>query len=160
MTTPALITLTYILAIAGIGAMFVPCLPSAIASCAALVCAHIAGAAYVDAKIIIYWSIATVIVLALRILQPAPKGSATAQWYIALGATAGAFVGYAIAPTAAAIIISSAIATFLGSVIYIRTPKARAYHVAPGNFVQFICATGLPAIVTASMSAIAIATVI
>lgn len=159
MTTSVLITLTYILAIAGVAAMFVPRLPSVIASCAALVCAHFADAD-VDAKILIYWSVATAIILGLRILQPLPPVNGTARWYISLGATAGAFTGYAIAPTASAIIISSAIAAFLGAAIYMRTPKAPAYPVASGPFVQFICALGLPAVVTASMSAIAIASVI
>lgn len=160
MTTPVLITLTYILAIAGLAAMFVPRLPSVIASCAALVCAHFAGAVYVYAKILIYWSVATAIILGLRILQPLPPVNGTARWYISLGAIAGAFTGYAIAPTASAIIISSAIAAFLGGAFYMRTPKAPAYPVASGPFVQFICALGLPAVVTASMSAIAIASVI
>ena len=160
MTTTILITLTYILAIAGIIAMFVPRIPSVVASCAALVCAHFAGAVYVDAKILIYWSIATAIILALRILQPTPRIAATSRWYIALGAIAGAFVGYSIAPTASSIIISSAIAAFLGAVIYMRTPKAQTNPLPSGQFIQFICATGLPAVVSASMSVIAIATVI
>ncbi len=161
MTSFAFIITTNILAAMGIIAMFVPRLPAAIVSYVALICAHFAGATYVDSKTIIFWSLATLIVLGLRFLQPESvvmtrKGHA----YVAIGAITGAILGYATTATASSIIIGSAIASFFGGTIYMRTPASQRYAINSPQFLEFIAAKSLPAIVTVSMCAISVASVI
>lgn len=161
MTSTAFIVITFILAALGIVCMFVPRLPAVVASFAALVCAHLAGAVYVDAKILIFWGVAAALVLGLHVLQPkALIETRSGHAYVALGALAGVALGYAVSSTAASIIIGGAVAAFLGAVAYMRTPAAPGFPVNSGRFVEYLCAKGLPAVVCASMSAISIASVL
>ncbi len=159
MTPTAYLIITIILSVAALVAMFFPRIPAVLAAYAALVCAALAGAVYVDTTILIYWGIATVIIFGLRMLQPkalvlAKQGNA----YVAIGALAGAVVGYALSPTAAAMIGCSAVGAVAGAFAYAMTPAGRVLNPASGRFVEYLCAKGLPAVVTASMCAIAIAT--
>lgn len=161
MTFTAISIITLILAIAAFASMFVPRIPGVLAAYAALVCAHLAGAAYVDAKILIYWGIATAIVLGLRMLQPkalvyTPQG----QSYVALGTIAGVMLGYAVSPVSAALIAGGATGALLGAFVFMRTPAGPRLPLASSEFVQYLCAKGLPAIITSAMAAISIASLI
>ena len=100
MTFTALSIITIILSLAAVVATFVPRIPSVAAAYAALVCAHLAGAIYVDAKILIFWGVASAIVLGLRVLQPkALVMTAKGLPYVALATIAGTAIGYMISPT-------------------------------------------------------------
>ena len=158
MTFTALSIISLILSLAAVVAMFVPRLPAAIAAFAALVCAHFGGALYINEKILIFWGVATVIVLGLRMLQPKAivlaKGG---QAYVAVATIAGTLLGYTVAATAATIIIGGAIGAFIGALAYMRTPASPQLPLASQSFVEFLSAKGLPALVTASMVAITIA---
>ena len=146
MTFTALSIITIILSLAAVVATFVPRIPSVAAAYAALVCAHLAGAIYVDAKILIFWGVASAIVLGLRVLQPK-----------ALVMTA---IGYMISPTAASVILCASAGAVLGAIAYMRTPAAPSIAIASSRFVEYLCAKGLPCVVTTSMAAIAIASLI
>lgn len=161
MTFTALSIISLILSLAAVVALFVPRLPAVVAAFAALVCAHFGGAIYVDGKILLFWGVATAIVLGLRMLQPKAATLAKGgQAYVAVATIAGALLGFAASATAAAIIIGSAIGAFLGALAYMRTPASPQLPVASRQFVEFISAKGLPAVVSASMVAITIASLL
>ncbi|MCM1067768.1 MAG: hypothetical protein NC418_09385 [Muribaculaceae bacterium] len=161
MTFPALAIITLILALAAVAAMFVPRLPVVLAAYAALVCSHFAGAVYVDAKILIFWGVAALIVLGLRLLAPrALMAAVKAQRYVALGTLCGVVLGYMLSPTAAAIIASGAVCAALGGMAYMLTPGSPRVSPASAAFLEFLCAKGLPCVVTASMATIALASLL
>lgn len=161
MTFTALSIITLVLAFAAVVATFVPRMPSAVASFAALVCAHFAGAVYVDAKVIIFWGVATAIVLGLRILQPSGLVNSTrGHGYVALGTLAGVLLGYVCSPVAAALILGGCAGAFLGAVAFMRTPAGQLCAVTSQRFIDFLCAKGLPCVVTTSMAAISVASLI
>ena len=154
MTFTALSIISLILSLAAVVAMFVPRVPAV----PALVCAHFDGAVYINEKILIFWGVATAIVLGLRALQPKAivlaKGG---QAYVAVATLIGTLLGYLASATAAAIIIGGAVGSFLGATAYMRTPASPRLPLASQRFVEFLSAKGLPSIVTASMVAITIA---
>lgn len=158
MTFTALSIRSLILSLAAVVAMFVPRLPAVPAAYAALVCAHFDGAVYINEKILIFWGVATAIVLGLRALQPKAivlaKGG---QAYVAVATLVGTLLGYLASATAAAIIIGGAVGSFLGATAYMRTPASPRLPLTSQGFVEYICAKGLPSVVTASMVAITIA---
>lgn len=161
MTFTALSIITIILSLAAVVATFVPRIPSVAAAYAALVCAHLAGAIYVDAKTLIFWGVASAIVLGLRVLQPkALVMTAKGLPYVALATIAGTAIGYMISPTAASVILCASAGAVLGAIAYMRTPAAPCIAITSSRFVEYLCAKGLPCVVTTSMAAIAIASLI
>lgn len=60
----------FVLAGLSVGGTFVPRFPSAVAAYAAMVCMYFAGVPYFDSGILIFWAVATIIVLGLMFLQP------------------------------------------------------------------------------------------
>lgn len=158
MTFTALSIITTILSLAAVVAMFVPRVPAVAAAYAALVCAHFAGAVYVDARILIFWGVATAIALGLRVLQPkALVMTSKGVPYVAMATLAGTAIGYMIAPAAASIILGSAVGAILGASAYVLTPAGSGIRIASSQFVEYLCAKGLPCVVSASMAAIAVA---
>ena len=160
MTGSAYIVFTYIFAIAGVAMMFVPRLPAVVAAFLSLLCAYFSGASYISEPVLVYWSAAALIVLVLRGLgRKDGYGDIRGNAYISAGAVVGAFLGFAVAPTSGAVILGSALAAFIGAVAYMRTPGA-GFPVASGQFVQFLCARGLQAVVTVSVSAVSVSSVL
>ncbi len=161
MTFTALSIITLILSLAAVVATFVPRLPAVAASYAALVCAHLAGAVYVDTTVLVYWGVATAIVLGLRMLQPkALVEAGHGQGYVALATIVGVVLGYLCSPTAAAVILGGAIAAFLGATAYMRTPAGPGFGISSRHFIEYLCAKGLPCVVACSMSTIAVASLL
>ncbi|MDE6121552.1 MAG: hypothetical protein K2F63_07150, partial [Muribaculaceae bacterium] len=66
MNPDILTVIALVLAALGVGSLFVRRMPSAIASYASLVCAHLAGAAAASVRQLVFWGFATIIVMALR----------------------------------------------------------------------------------------------
>ncbi len=161
MTFTAISIITLILALAAVVAMFLPRLPAVIAGYAALVCAHLAGSVYVDGGLLIFWGVATAIVLGLRLLQPkALVFTRKGQHYVALATVVGVVLGYMLCPVAASIIAGGAVCAVLGAFAYVLTPIGRGISPASPEFVDFLCAKGLPCVVTASMATISVASLI
>ena len=61
---------SFVLAGVGVGGTFVPRFPSGVAAYLSMICMAFAGIPYFDAKVLIFWGVATVIVLGLEILPP------------------------------------------------------------------------------------------
>lgn len=161
MTGSAYIVFTYIFAIAGVAMMFVPRLPAVVAAFLSLLCAYFSGVSLISEPVLVYWSVAALIVLVLRGLgRRDGYGDIRGNAYISAGAVVGAFLGFAVAPTSGAVILGSALAAFIGAVAYMRIPGSPGFPIASGQFVQFLCARGLQAVVTVSVSAVSVSSVL
>lgn len=137
---------------------FYPRIPSVLASWLGMLSAHFAGAAYINGKVLLFWGIASMIVLMLNYLQPKALSRTRAGVpYVVTGTIAGIAVGYACAPTAASFIIGAIAGAFLGSVAFMTLPKGpKEYRLT--RIPQYLCAKGLPAVVSCSQAAIVLAT--
>lgn len=154
-----LIIIAIILAVIAIAGIFIPRFPAVVTGLLGLLCMHFAGAPFCDSKTIIFWSAASTIVLMLGILQPkALTAMRQGHSYIAAGAFIGALLGFIAANVVAAIIFGSALGAFLGAVAYNRTPKGPHIPFSSRQFIQYLCAKGLPAVVSCSMATIVFAT--
>ena len=152
-SVPAIISL--VLAVLAVGGCFIPRFPAVILGWLSLLGMHIAGAPYASSQVLIFWGIAAIIVLMLGILQPKALTAARAGHGYVCGATlVGVVLGYLVQPMAAAIIIGGALGAFLGCMAFMRTPSAPRFALSSPEFIQYLCAKGLPAVVTCSMAAI------
>lgn len=61
----ALTITAIVLCALGVAASFSTRLPAVLASYAGLLCAHFAGAVYVDGSVLVFWAVATVLVLGI-----------------------------------------------------------------------------------------------
>ncbi|MCM1076909.1 MAG: hypothetical protein NC411_06075 [Bacteroides sp.] len=96
---------------------------------------------------LIFWGVATVIVLILQFLLP--KGISSSRrgvGYIAGAALAGALAGLTVSH--GWMIIGSVIGAALGGVAYSRTPAGKVMEFPSSKFLNYLCAKGLPAVVT------------
>ena len=103
---------------------------------------------------LVFWGIATAIILGLRWLRDGDHWRRAALAYTAGGAAVGAFLGAVVAPTQSAIIAGSALGSFLGALAYMRTPSSPHVPVGSRVFVEYLAAKSLPAIIACSMVAI------
>ncbi len=141
--------------------MFFPRIPAVIAAYAALLCAHFDGAIYVDGKVLIFWGVATAIVLGLRMLQPrALVFARQGHGYVALGTLAGVALGSAVSAVAATIILGGVTGAFLGALIYMSTPASPRLAVTSAPFMEYLSAKGLPCVVSCTMAAVAVISLI
>lgn len=148
----------FVLAGISVGGTFVPRFPSAVVAYAAMVCMYFAGVPYFDSGILIFWAVATIIVLGLMFLQPkALTGAWQGHGYVAGGTILGVVLGYLVAPAASAIILGGAVGAFLGTLAFMRTPRGPRFPIASSEFLQYLCAKGLPCVVASSMAALTIA---
>ena len=146
-----------VLAAAAVGLSFIPQFPAVVAGWLALLCAHLGGFPFINSKVLIFWGAASIIV----ILQPKVLTSTrSGQGYVVGGATVGAILGLLAANVTASIIAGSIIGAVLGAVAYMRTPKSPRLKLTSPLFVQYLCAKGLPAVVSCSMAAIVVALVL
>lgn len=142
-------------------ACFFPRIPSVLAAWLGLLLAHFAGAPYVTGNVLLFWGIASAIVLMLNVLQPkALVLTRAGQTHIVAGAIAGTALGYACAPVVAAIIIGAIAGAFLGAVAFMTLPGGPKAKIGSPEFLQYLCAKGLPAVVCCSQAAIVLAAVL
>ncbi len=143
-----LFILGIIFLLAAIFAMFRPVLPPTIVSYVGLWLIKWSGAVPVGNGDLLFWGIATIIILVIFHIHPAElddKGNGKA--YMNCGAIVGMVVGMLLSHPG--IICGAAIGTILGAIAYSRTPVGRKVKFASSKFVQNLCANGLPAIITA-----------
>lgn len=146
----------------GVLACFTPRLPAAVPAYAGLLCAYMAGARYIGVGVLVFWGIAALIVIAIGRLAPSrtPFGAA-GNTYVTVGAIAGTLLGYLWAPTAAAVITGSAAGAVLGALAFRSTPAGpRKLPLFSPHFINFLCATGLRAVVACSICGITVASLI
>lgn len=151
--------LSLVLALCGVVLSLLPRVPAVVASYAALVLAHFSAPEYIGTSTLVFWGIASAIVLGMEYLQPRTPGIVGGA-YVWAGAVVGTMLGFLASPSAAAVIIGSAAGAFLGSVAFMRTPRGPRFSIGSRRFVDFLCSRGLPAVVCCAIGTIAAAVVL
>lgn len=158
MTISTLAIIALLLAAAAVVGCFIPRFPAVVPAWIALLLMRLAGKPYATNQTLTFWGIAAVIVIMLAILQPrALTGARQGHAYVAGATIAGTLLGYLVSPVAATIILGGTVGAFLGTLAYMRTPKGPHFAVASSEFMQYLCAKGLPAVVSCAMAAIVVA---
>lgn len=158
MTTNVLEIFALLLAGVAVGGSFMPRFPAVLPAWLGMLCMRFVATGYVNTKTLIFWGLASLIVLALNILQPKALTAARQGHAYVVGATVvGIVLGYLLAPMAAAITLGGIAGAALGAIAYMRTPDSPKFSIASPEFLQYLCAKGLPAVVACSMAAIIIA---
>ncbi len=94
-----------------------------------------------------FWGAATIIVLAIVYMLPtAVTASRLGVGYIVGGVIVGAAVGLIVSH--AWLIVGSVVGGILGGVAYSRTPRGSEMGFPSPRFFNYLCAKGLPAVVT------------
>lgn len=104
----------------------------------------------------VFWGLAAAIVLALNYTLPAGVVSSNrGVAYIAGGTLGGTLVGMIV--SGAGMIIGSVLGAFFGALAYCRTPGGRDIRFPSAQFVNYLAAKVLPAIITFCIIGIVIA---
>ncbi len=102
------------------------------------------------------WGIAVAIVLIIDILQPRQLSCCTnGMVYIGVGAIVGMMVGMT-GFSYLWMVVGAAVGVIAGGYVYARTPAGKPIGFPSAQFFQYLCAKGLPAIVTVSIIGIAV----
>ncbi|MDE5664671.1 MAG: hypothetical protein K2G17_03225 [Duncaniella sp.] len=100
---------------------------------------------------LIFWGIATAIVICLEYMLPKKiTSSRRGVGYIAGAALAGTFVGLTISHEW--MIVGAVAGAILGGIAYSRTPAGSIMEFPSSKFLNYLCAKGLPAVVTMCMA--------
>lgn len=151
----ALQILTLALCAIALAACFVRRVSSALIAYGAMICAHCSGGTGIHTRELVFWGVATAIVLGLRyLLGDDGHDRRAARAYTAGGAAAGAFVGVIVWPGPGGAILGSAAGSFLGAMAYMRMPSSPRYGITSRPFVDFLASRGLPVVVGTSIVAI------
>lgn len=122
----------------------------------------------INTMILTGWGIMTAVVAVATSLQPAAILSQTKGWlYIAGGAVTGMVTGL-LGPSVSStvsigygiMIFATVIGTFLGFLLYTRTPDGRPVAPGTGHFFRFLLAKGFPTAITVMMIGVALTLVI
>lgn len=105
----------------------------------------------------IFWGIAMLISVSLGfILPPTVARSRLGLAYICGASLAGMLVGLAVS-SHAAMVAGAFIGAVLGGVAYAKTPAGKVLEFPTSRFLNYLCAKGLPVVVTMSIVGTAIA---
>ena len=106
--------------------------------------------------VFIFYGVATAIVVGLRYLSPKgePDGRLSGNLYIGLGALMGCLLGMAI--EARFMLLGTIIGAIMGQVAFSITPHGKWLRLSRSNFIQYLCAKGLPAVVAVAMIGVGI----
>ncbi|NBH91588.1 hypothetical protein [Duncaniella muris] len=149
-----LILITVILLLAGLGLVFASNRYGIIAVYAGL-CVAAVKASLPTVSTLIFWGIATVIVVVLSFMLPKSiSGSRRGLGYIAGAALAGAMTGLVISH--AWMIIGGVAGAILGGIAYSKTPAGKALGFPSSKFLNYLCAKGLPAVIAVCMAGTAL----
>lgn len=106
-----------------------------------------AAVGFMPYKSLIFWGVATLIVIALAFTLPQRVSSSRrGLGYIAGAAIAGGMVGLIISHPW--MVIGAIVGAVLGGIAYSKTPAGKALEFPSSKFLNYLCAKGLPAVVT------------
>lgn len=146
----ATITLTItgvLLLAAAVVLAFVPKPWSAPLAWAGLLSLAISDTIESSSSILIFWGIAALIAWGINIMLPrAVARSSMGVAYMTGAALAGTSVGMLL--SGAGMIAGSVLGAFCGALAFSRTPAGNTLHFPSKQFVNYLCAKGLPAVVT------------
>ena len=102
-----------------------------------------------------YWGVMVMIVIIITSMQPQTIVKATQGLpHITIGSVCamltGATIGYA------AMVIGAFAGAIVGGIYFARTPKGKGLAFPSKRFLQYLCAKGLPTVITVSLLGIAI----
>ena len=104
----------------------------------------------------IFYGVATAMVLGLKYISPRgePDGRTTGNLYLGLGALMGCLLGMLI--DARFMLLGTVLGAIMGQLAFSRTPHGKWLMLSKSNFIQYLCARGLPAIIAVAMIGVAI----
>lgn len=110
----------------------------------------------INATMLTGWLCMTIVVMTATILQPLPlRESSRGTGYLLTGALTGMAVGLLASSSGQqpammyGIMIAATVAgTFLGFLLYTRTPQGRPVGIGSGNFFKYLLAKGFPTAIT------------
>lgn len=130
--------------------LFRPYVPASATAYAAMLAGQFSGRAGIPDSQLIFWASATVIVLGISAMLPkALIQTSRGTSYISGATITGGIAGLAL--SGATIITGCAIGAFLGALAYSRTGSGKALAFPSSEFLQFLCAKGLPSTVAVSI---------
>ena len=156
-------TLYYILFVVGIIAMvlalvllFWPRFSAVLPAYVGMLCLHLSTFIYLRNFALIFWAVATVIVLMIKHLSPPgePDGNKASNLYVGLSTVAGAMLGIVINPSL--IVLGAIIGSLIGVMAYSRTPRGKWINPPSSAFFQDVGTKCLPAVVTVSIIGITV----
>lgn len=103
-----------------------------------------------------FYGATTLMVVGIRYLSPRgePDGKTTGNLYLGLGAVMGCLLGMLV--EARFMVLGTIIGTVMGQVAFSRTPGGKWLTFHKSNFIQYLCAKGLPVVVAVAMIGIAV----
>lgn len=110
------------------------------------------------------WLVMTVVVMFTTYLQPIVVRSQTRGWgYLTVGALAGMAVGLlgftvtsSVSMLYAIMILGTVAGTYLGFLLYTRTPEGCPVAPGSGNFFRYLLAKGFPTVITVMQIGVAL----
>lgn len=142
--------------VAGFLAIMRPYLPGAALAYAGLWLLKWSGVIHPSVFLLVSWGIIVAIVIVIDLLLPQGIVRATnGMSYIGIGGLVGLFVGMTGFSLAWAV-AGAAIGVVLGAIAYTRMPGGRELGFPSSRFFQYLCAKGLPAVVTLGLIGIAL----
>lgn len=139
-----------------VASAFVPRFPAFVLAYAALLCDYFAGVPFVTSRLLLFWGLASLLLLGIDFLRPSHTPGRAPHIYIGVGSLLGVMLGIVYTPATAAMIFGGAVGAFLGAFAYNRTPKGPKLAVTSHIFLQILSAKGLPAVITFTMAAISV----
>lgn len=135
-----------ILLIGAIVMAYRPWVPSVILSYVAMWVLNYGKHIYIGNNTLLFWGIATMLVLLIRMGQTQDKPDTKGIGYITTGTLVGCIVGMLMSDTG--IILGSVIGAFMGLLAFCRTPNGKELHFPSKEWIMQLASKGLPIIVS------------
>lgn len=149
--SPGWLVFSAVLMVMALTMMFYPRTPASLVAYMSMWAGYLSGYTPFSTGDMIFWAVATVIVLANnRLLPRFVSESRRGLGYIAGGAITGMIVGLTFYRPAS-VILGAALGAFIGAVAYARTSAGTVLDFPHSKFFNYLGAKGIPATVTASM---------
>lgn len=138
-----------ILLIGSIVMAYRPWIPSVILSFVAMWILNYSHYITLSNNTILFWGIATMLVLLIRMGQTQDKPNSKGIGYIATGALVGCVVGMLMSNSG--IILGATLGAFMGLLAFCRTPNGKELHFPSKEWIMQLASKGLPIIVSMSI---------
>lgn len=146
--------------VAGFMAILRPYVPGAVLAYVGLWLLRWSGVIHPSAGLLTSWGIIVAVVVVIDLLLPPAVARATnGMAHMGVGGLVGLFVGMTGFSLAWAV-TGAATGVVLGALAYTRTPGGRSLGFPSSRFFQYLCAKGLPAVVTLGLIGIALLLVV
>ena len=108
-----------------------------------------------DVSMLVFWGVAALLALALCFMLPRSIARSTrGLGYIAGGTLAGLFIGVLISPSW--LVAGAVVGAMAGGMAYALTPAGRILRFPSAGFLNYLCAKGLPAVVSLSLATLTV----